>query len=298
MRRWRRRLQARLLLWLNGLPQAALRGGLDRTYREYLLEWIRTSSLDAAVVFAQDWPHTTDGQALPGQAAFYTPNDAVLALAAEYPDCVIPAVSIHPARKDALAELERCLMAGARILKLLPNVHGVDCRDPGHRPFWKRLAEARGILIAHTGAELALPVVNRAWESPEYLDGPLNCGVTVIAAHCGGGYPPLTKDYTDVWIRMLATYPHLYGDISALVLPDRIHTLKKVLDPVIKQHLLHGSDFPIPSGPLGPWSRRMISTATALRLRRISNPLERDYQIKRTLGFDDAVFHRFWQLLR
>ena len=53
-----------------------------------------------------------------------------------------PAVSIHPSRRDAMDELERCLVLGARALKLLPNCHGVDCSDRRHNAFRERMADA------------------------------------------------------------------------------------------------------------------------------------------------------------
>ena len=46
------------------------------------------------------------------------------------------------------------------------------------------MAEARLPLLAHTGGEHTVPVVNAALADPKLLRLPLECGVTVIAAHC------------------------------------------------------------------------------------------------------------------
>ena len=52
----------------------------------------------------------------------------MLNLAREHPE-FLAAVSIHPARKDAADELEKCLAGGAAALKCLPNVQGIDWND-------------------------------------------------------------------------------------------------------------------------------------------------------------------------
>ena len=125
-----------------------------------------------------------DGRPLADEGAFYVPNDYVLALAGQHSE-FIPAISIHPARPDALEELERCLNAGAAMLKILPNCQNIDCNDSRYKRFWERMAEAGLPLLAHTGGEHTLPVVRPDLAAPHTLKLPLECGVTVIAAHCG-----------------------------------------------------------------------------------------------------------------
>ena len=102
-----------------GLPASAPRGDLGRLYIEKLLAWRRASSLDAIVLLAQDEPHRADGTRLAGVASHYVPNRYVLDLAATHPE-LLAGVSIHPARPDALDELELCLARGAVLLKCLP----------------------------------------------------------------------------------------------------------------------------------------------------------------------------------
>src|ERR1041385_5213721 len=104
---WHRPLAA-LMLREIGLPGRALKGDLDRLYVERLLEQIRSSSVRHAVILAQDLVHDDQGRAMKEMGSFYVPNDYVLKLAKEHPE-FLPAVSIHPARPDALEELDRCL---------------------------------------------------------------------------------------------------------------------------------------------------------------------------------------------
>jgi len=280
-----------------GLPASALRGDLDRVYAARLLGYVRNSSLDAVVLFAQDEVYADDGVKLAGRGTFHVPNDCVLRLAAEHRE-FLPAVSIHPARPDALDELDRCLAAGAVALKLLPNCHNVDCALPRYRKFWARLAEARLPLIAHTGGEGSVEEIRPELADPRNLRAPLEAGVTVIAAHCGTAGHPFDRDYFEIFAAMLREFPNLHGDTGALSLPTRCHRLRDCLRPDIVGRIVHGSDVPVPVFAAAPFLRGLIGVRDYWRLRRIANPLERDYQIKRTMGFPPAVFTRAAGLLR
>jgi hypothetical protein len=116
---WHRPL-AGLMLKHIGLPRKAMTQNLERLFVDRLLELIRGSSLRAVVILAQELVRDEKGQPMTGRGSFYVPNDYVLNLAREHPE-FLPAVSIHPARPDALNELERCLDGGAVMMKILPN---------------------------------------------------------------------------------------------------------------------------------------------------------------------------------
>src|SRR5438309_7435390 len=113
--RWHRPLAALMLRHI-GLPRDAMTGDLDRLYVERLLEQVRGSSLGAAVILAQDLVRDERGDPVEAVGSFYVPNDYVLNLARRHPE-FLPAVSIHPARADALEELDRCLAGGAVMMK-------------------------------------------------------------------------------------------------------------------------------------------------------------------------------------
>ena len=152
---WHRPL-AGLMLRHIGLTSAALKADLERLYIERLLEQVRQSSLGAAVILAQDLVRDEQGREIQGKGSFYVPNDYVLGLARQHPE-FLPAVSIHPARPDALEELERCLAGGAVMMKCLPNCQNINCNDRRFTTFWDRMAEAKLPLLAHTGGEHTLP---------------------------------------------------------------------------------------------------------------------------------------------
>jgi predicted TIM-barrel fold metal-dependent hydrolase len=221
----------------------------------------------------------------------------LLDLAARHQE-FLAGVSIHPARLDAIDELERCLERGAVLMKCLPNCQNIDPSDVRYRRFWERMAEARLPLLAHTGGEHTVPVVNARLADPKLLRLPLECGVTVIAAHCATKSGPADPDYFDDGVQMLAEFPNLYGDISALVSLNRSGHLRDCLRPDIEPRILDGSDFPVPVLGHRLWAQGWIDWQTFRAGQKIPNPLERDWFFKRALGYTDEVRTRVASLLR
>lgn len=284
-----------------GLPRSALAGDLDGLYAAQMLKFVRASSLDAAVILAQDEPHDDAGRVIPHAGSFFVPNDFVLRLARDHPE-FLPAVSIHPARRDALDELERCLAGGAVMLKCLPNCQNIDWNDRRFTPFLERMAAAGLLLLAHTGSERTLPVLNARLADPRVLTRALEIGVTCIAAHCGTGMLLLDPDYFDVFVDLLRRFPRLYGDNSALACCNfraRPAAIRRLLnDPAIATRILHGSDVPVPVTASLLWAFGLLSYRTWRETAAIENPIERDARIKRALGFGEETFTRLAGLLR
>lgn len=280
-----------------GLPANVIDGDLEGVYAEHLLRLVRGSSLDAIVLLAHERVHDADGAPREDLGSMYVPNDVVLDLAEQHPE-FLAGVSIQPARPDALEELDRCLKRGAVLMKCLPNCQNIDPSDVRYRPFWERMAEAGLPLLAHTGGEHTVPIVNAALADPKRLRLPLECGVTVIAAHCATKSGPVDRDYFDDWIAMLAQFPHLYGDISAMVSLNRCAHLRDCLRPEIEPRILHGSDFPVPVLGHRLWIGGAFDWRTFRSAQRIDNAIERDWQFKQALGFSDDVRTRTVSLLR
>ena len=283
-----------------GLRPDTLRGDLDRLYAERMLHFVRESSLDAAVILAQDEPHRADGTKIEGAGSFYVPNDFVLRLARAHRE-FLPAVSIHPARRDARDELERCLAAGAVMLKCLPNCQNIDWNDARYTRFLERMAESGLILLAHTGSERTLPVLAPRLADPRVLTRALEIGVTCIAAHSGTGTMLVDPDYFEVFAAMTRRFPRLYGDNSALAAVNfrlRPSALQRMLEPDLGARILHGSDVPVPVTGAVMWAGGMMRWRDWRATARVANPVERDAQIKRALGFGAETFTRLAGLLR
>jgi hypothetical protein len=293
---WHRWLAGFMLRQL-GVPASALEGDLESIYAEHLGKLVRESSMDAVVLLAHERVHDPDGTPREDLGSMFVPNDVVLGLAGKFPE-FLPGVSIHPARRDALDELERCLEAGAVLMKCLPNCQNIDFSDRCYRPFWERMAEAGLPLLAHTGGEHTVPVINAALADPRLLRSPLECGVTVIAAHCATKSGAFDRDHFDAWAEMLREFPNLYGDISAMVSLNRCGHLRDCLRKDIAPRILHGSDFPVPVLGHRLWLQGWIDRATLRHCQSISNPLERDWQFKLALGFSEEIAARPAALLR
>lgn len=294
---WQKPLAAYMLRHI-GLPGVSLHADdFDERYVAHLLRLVRESSLGALCLLAQDEVYAPDGTKRPDLGTFYVPNDYVLRLAREHAE-FLPVVSIHPARPDALDELDRCVAAGAVMLKLLPNCHDVNCNDPRYRKFWERMAAARLPLLAHTGGEHTVQVINAAYSDPRTMTLPLECGVTVIAAHAATKSGLGDPEYFHVWAEMLARWPNLYGDTSAWNVPLRGQHAGIATRGLVAERLLHGSDFPVPVNGLWARLRGFISGDDWRRCRAIGNVIERDHQLKRAMGFGPEHFTRVAGLLR
>ena len=73
--------------------------------------------------------------------------------------------------------------------------------------------------------------------------------------------------------------------------PLEVGTLR---DRIVREKLVHGSDWPIPAIP--PFMQLGLSKSMATMRER--NWMRRDVRIKETLGFDDAYWHRAGKILR
>jgi hypothetical protein len=280
-----------------GFSRSVFEGDLDGIYAGRLLELVRESSFDALVLLAHEQVYDPDGTIRADLGSMYVPNEVVLGLSAQFPE-FLAGVSIHPARHDAFEELDRCLARGAVLMKCLPNCQNIDPSDVRYRPFWERMAAAGLPLLAHTGGEHTVPVVNAKLADPKLLRLPLECGVTVIAAHCATKSGPFDPDYFDDWVAMLREFPNLYGDNSAMVSLNRCGHLRDCLRPEIEPRVLHGSDFPVPVLGHRMLAQGWLGWSQFLKVQKIINPLERDWEFKKALGFTEESRTRVASLLR
>jgi predicted TIM-barrel fold metal-dependent hydrolase len=250
--------------------------------------------LDAAVVLAFDAVYDRDGKLDLANTHLHVTNDYVAELAKRHPK-IFFAASVHPYRKDAVAELERCVARGAVLLKWLPLTQNFNPSDPLCFPIYEALAHFRLPLLCHTGGEQALPILAPDTADPALLVPALERGVTVIAAHCGTRGHILETNYLPTFARLAHRYENLYGDTAALNLPTRNHAYYTLLkDKVVRSKLLHGSDWPILAIP-----PLRIGWREALRLVwQEGNWMRRDALVKERVGFDEEYWHRAATVLR
>jgi mannonate dehydratase len=289
-------LPFRFMQWRLGVRQdEADPAGTERALTRLMFKLLDDATeLDAAAVLAFDAVHTKDGQLDLPRTHLYVTNDFVIELAKQHRK-VLFACSVHPYRNDAVAELERCVAAGAVLCKWLPLTQDIDPSDPRCIPFYECLAHHGLPLLSHTGGEKTLPSNNPNVPSPALLEEAVRRGVTVIAAHCGTRSALFETDYLDVFVRMAKEHERFYGDTSALNLPTRSHAYKVLLrDPEVMAKVIHGSDWPVP--PIPPVTTLgLTGTAEALHER---NWLRRDIRIKQRLGFDQPHWDRAARVLK
>ena len=244
------------------------------------------SEVDAAVILAFDAVYGNDGRLDDARTHLHVENDYVIELVKQNPKMLFGA-SVHPYRRDAVAELERCVAAGAVLLKWLPITQGMNPADQRCFPFYEALAHLGIPLLAHTGGEKTLPNIDISVADPALLVPALDRGVTVIAAHCGTRSAPGETCFVETFVRMAKEHERFYGDTSALNLPTRAYAYRTILDDAeVRSKLVHGSDWPIPPIPM-PSNHGWRRTAALLRER---NALRRDVMIKRELGLTEQEY--------
>jgi len=282
----------RFMRWRLGIYGADER--TERQIENTLISCLdHTPELDAVVVLGFDGVYDDSGQFDNARTHLFVKNDYVIELCRSHPKFLFGA-SINPLRKDAIAELERCVKAGAVLLKWLPIVQGFDPSDPRFEAFYEALAHYKLPLLSHTGGEKSLIRVNDDFAPVRLLEPALKRGVTVIAAHCGTRSTFREADYFDEFMQMCRQYENLYGDTAALNLPPRMHVFDTLLnDPLVSQRIVHGSDWPIIAFPP---ARLGIRAGFSLMQER--NWLRRDVLIKQKLGFSDDYWNRAAKLLR
>ncbi|QOV90031.1 amidohydrolase family protein [Humisphaera borealis] len=285
-------LAFRFMKWRLGVE-----GEDDATERAIADKLVRTidetRKLDAVVVLAFDAVHDGQGRLDHANTHLHVTNDYAIDLCRKNAKLRFGA-SVHPYRKDAVAEIERCVKAGAVLMKWLPIVQGFNPADDRCIPFYEALAHHKLPLLSHTGGEKSLPNIDTTVADPALLLPALQRGVKVIMAHCGTRSAFGETDYVSNFMKFAREHEHCYGDTAALCLPTRSHAFPMVLkDKVVREKLVHGSDWPIIALP--PASQLPVHKTVAAIAD--GNWMRRDVAIKEALGFDDAYWHRAAKVL-
>jgi uncharacterized protein len=244
--RMRRSPLTRFLAWRQGLPMGDPEAA-NRRYVENLERELSASArVSRAVLLAMDGTYDAAGRLDEGRTDFLISNDHLFAVT-QGSARLLPGVSVNPARRDAVDELERCAARGAVLVKVLPNSQGFDPADRRFVPFYRALARLRLPLLSHVGYEFSLIGRDQSVGDPGRLVSALEEGVTVIAAHgCSSGlfFP---EPHLPTMLGLARRYPAFYVDASALTFPNRVGALLRLRrHPEIFDRLLFGTDYPLP----------------------------------------------------
>jgi predicted TIM-barrel fold metal-dependent hydrolase len=293
---FRRSLACRFLMRRLGLPPRALKApDADQRFARLIVDQLNASAVDRAVVLALDAAYRDDGARDDRRTLLVADNDFVAELAAAH-EKILFGASVHPYRRDALAELERLIGRGACLVKWLPGAQNIRADDERCFPFYEVLARREVPLLCHTGVEHTLKAFPHTLNDPRRLVPALERGVTVIAAHCGLNLFLSEKSYFPAWQEMALRYARFYGDLSAFGFPARLRRLRSLLrEPRLAAKLLFGSDFPVP--PLGLACLCTLKPRRAWQLSRVPNPFDQAVELIEAAGAPPEVFARAAQLL-
>lgn len=270
-------------------------GRLDQAYLERLDRDVAVAAenevLDAAAVFAHERIYTDGGEVHPSRQELHVPNEYAFSCSEreEMRGRLMPAMSIHPYRRDAVDETLRWIERGAVAMKWLPNSQNMNPADPRCTRIYDILAEKRVPLIAHTGGEHTVSIFRPELGDPELLRPALDRGVNVIVAHCGTKSGLFDTNWLPQFCNLARKYPNCWGDTSAFCTPGRTRWIPRILrEEGVVEKLIHGSDYPVP--PAAWTALFSLGWSRTRELQRVWSFLERDIRIKRELGMPDAVF--------
>jgi len=255
-------------------------------------------------LLAFDKHYRSDGSVNLEKTEFYVPNEYVFELAERHPGLFIPNISVNPYRPDAIKELEKWAMLGARVVKWLPNAMGIDPSDPKCDPFYQKMKELDLILLSHGGEEKAVEAEeDQKLGNPLLLRRALDHGVKVIVAHCAGLGTNEDLDSKgrerrhnfDLFLRLMDEKRYeglVFGEISAMTQFNRIgKPLQTILEREdLHERLVNGSDYPLPAVNILIRTRPLVkqgylteSEGKCLKEIYDYNPLLFDFVLKRTL---------------
>jgi predicted TIM-barrel fold metal-dependent hydrolase len=193
----------------------------------------------AAVVFTVDWESQSGRPPVP--------NEEVLEGAANYPDVLIPFVSVDPARSDAVERARRLIDEhDVRGFKFHPNLQAFFPNDRAAYPLYEVIAEAALPALFHTGHSgigSGLPGgggVRLKYSNPIYVDDVAADfpELTIVLAH--PSFP-----WQDEALSIAMHKPEVYIDLSGWSPKYFPPLLVRYANTLLRRQVLFGSDFPM-----------------------------------------------------
>jgi predicted TIM-barrel fold metal-dependent hydrolase len=202
---------------------------------EELLGTMEENGVKASVVCGFPWE---------GEEHVRRENDYLLECHGQYPEQIIPFISLPKDAKAAIAELKRCKQGGAMgVGELAPGTYGDHVwAMETLRPLFEAITEEGFPVLIHLNEPLGHPYPGKGKVGPsemEELVGALQ-GMKVILAHWGGGF-----FFYELMPEIAAICQGVYYDTAAspFLYDKRIY--KTALDIIGPHRILFGSDYPL-----------------------------------------------------
>lgn len=203
---------------------------------EELIAAMDRAQVDAAVVLGMGW---TD------QEVAREANDYLIESAARYPGRLIPFCSVNPAwGKQALIEVERCALAGAKgVGELHPDTQGFRLSDIRlMSPLIEVIRSLDLILLTHASEPVGHHYPGKGSATPSELMALIEAfpELPLVCAHWGGGLP-----FYSLMPEVRTALANTYFDTAAsplLYSHDLFSLGPRLVDP---GSILLGSDFPL-----------------------------------------------------
>lgn len=269
-----------------GADPRQLREDPFNSYVESMARAIQNSSqVEKCCLFGVDSRIDNKGEETHKDITVCASTEDVLQVTARYPDQFIPFMSVNPKRADALDLIDEYHERGCLGSKFLQNYWGADLNNPAFIPYYEKLKALKLPVIIHIGPEYTIHSYTE-YERFDMVKLPLECGVTVIAAHMGLGRPqwpavwrsisrnPTTfdTDYHQL-LEKLEQHDNLYADISAILTPLKARALRHLSRQTQIHHkILFGTDYPVPYTLL--FNTYDLSLKERLRINKIDNPFD------------------------
>ncbi len=171
-------------------------------------------------------------------------NAYLLESAHQYPDRIIPFISLPQEEKAAIAELEQGARAGARgIGEWAPGTYGDRLWNmEAMKPLFAAI-EGKGLpVLTHGNEPLGHPYPGKGKVGPAELEALVHAmrGITVILAHWGGGF-----FFYELMPEIAAMCERVYYDTAASPFLYNKKIYRIAIAIIGPQRILFGSDYPL-----------------------------------------------------
>ncbi|OGP54720.1 MAG: hypothetical protein A2Y65_11295 [Deltaproteobacteria bacterium RBG_13_52_11] len=202
---------------------------------EELLEAMEENGVEASVVCGSPWQ---------GAEPCRRENDYLLESSHQYPDKIIPFIILPQEGKAAIAELERCVAAGARgVGELAPGTYGDRLWAlETMRPIFEAIKEKGLPVLIHCNEPVGHPYPGKGKVGLSEIEALVNAlqGVKVILAHWGGGF-----FFYELMPEIAACCKGVYYDTAASPFLYNKKIYKTAIAIIGPLRILFGSDYPL-----------------------------------------------------